>query len=74
MASETTISNEDLISLTATYLRGDAGAQKVAGSHLGLFASDNEVRKLKYKIENKAKRFRESETVPFSEAIYQKES
>ena len=61
MASKNTITNEDLISLTAKYLRGDGGAQKLSTSHLGLYASDNEVLKLKRKIEYQAKLFRESE-------------
>ena len=36
MASKTTISNEDLIALTAKFLRGDVGAQSLSRSHLGL--------------------------------------
>ena len=60
MASKTTISNEDLISLTAKFLRGDGGAQKLSRSHLGLYASDNEVCKLKCKIEHRAKQLRDS--------------
>jgi hypothetical protein len=47
IASKTTIANEDLISLTAKFMRGDGGAQKLSRSHLGLYASDNEVLKLK---------------------------
>lgn len=61
MACKTTISNEDLISITAKFLRGDGGAQKLCRSHLGLYASDNEVQKLKCKIEHRAKQLRESE-------------
>ena len=60
MASKTTISNEDLISLTAKFLRGDGGPQKLSRSHLGLYASDNEVFKLKCKIEHRAKQLRDS--------------
>jgi len=60
MASKNTISNEDLISLTAKFLRGDGGAYKLSRSHLGLYASDNEVRKLKCKIEHRAKQLRDS--------------
>ena len=60
MASKTTISNEDLISLTGKFVRGDGGAQKLSRAHLDLYASDNEVLILKRKIENQAKLFQKS--------------
>ena len=60
MASKTTISNEDLISLTVKFLRGDGGAYKLSRSHLGLYASVNEVCKLTFKIEHRAKLLRDS--------------
>ena len=60
MASETTISNADLVLLVGKFLRSEAGSRKLAKSHLGLFASEKEVLKLKCKIEYKAKLLQEA--------------
>ena len=57
-----------MISITAKFLRGDGGAQKLCRSHTGLYASADEVQNLKCKIEHRAKQLRESENADEEEA------
>ena len=48
------ITNSDLGQLVSKFLRGIEGSQKIAKGYLGLFASENEIKRLKCRIEYQA--------------------